>query len=74
MDRLEVENMNENKIKGMLNVEILNRMNDGSASAVLKNILFSDKNNIDWNEAYELMMAFMPELKIIEGYKVENMQ
>lgn len=66
--------MNENKIKGMLNVEILNRMNDGSASAVLKNILFSDKNNIDWNEAYELMMAFMPELKTIEGYKEENMQ
>ena len=71
---MEVENMNENKIKGMLNVEILNRMNDGSASAVLKNILFSDKNNIDWNEAYELMIAFMPELKTIEGYKVENMQ
>lgn len=66
--------MDENKIKGMLNVEILNRMNDGSASAVLKNILFSDKNNIDWNEAYKLMMAFMPELKTIEGYKAENMQ
>ena len=66
--------MNENKIKVMLNVEILNRMNDCLASAVLKNILFSDKNNIDWNETYELMMAFMPELKTIEGYKVENMQ
>lgn len=66
--------MNEQKIQTMLNVEILNRMNNGSASAVLKNILFNDKNNIDWNEAYELMMAFMPELKTIEGYKAENMQ
>lgn len=66
--------MNEQKIQTMLNVEILNRMNDGSASAVLKNILFNDKNNIDWNEAYELMMTFMPELKTIEGYKAENMQ
>ena len=66
--------MDENKIKGMLNVEILNRMGDGSASAVLKNVLFNDKNSIDWNEAYELMMAFMPELKTIEGYKAENMQ
>lgn len=66
--------MNEQKIQTMLNVEILNRMNDGSASAVLKNILFNDKNNIDWNEVYELMMAFMPELKTIEGYKAENMQ
>ena len=66
--------MDENNIKGMLNVEILNRMGDGSASAVLKNVLFNDKNSIDWNEAYELMMAFMPELKTIEGYKAENMQ
>ena len=66
--------MDEQKIKGMLNVEILNRMEDGSASSVLKNILFSDKNIIDWNEAYELMIAFMPELKTIDGYKVENMK
>ena len=66
--------MDENKIKGMLNVEILNRMSDGSASAVLKNILFNDNNKIDWNESYEIMMAFMPELKTIEGYKAENMQ
>ena len=50
--------MNENKIKGMINVEILNRMNDGSASAVLKNILFSDKNNIDLTE-FEILTVVM---------------
>ena len=64
--------MNEKKIQTMLNVEILNRMNDKSAASVLKNILFNPNNHIDWNEAYQLMMAFMPELNTIEGYKKKN--
>lgn len=64
--------MNEKKIQTMLNVEILNRMNDKSAASVLKNILFNPDNNIDWNEAYQLMMEFMPELNTVEGYKKEN--
>ena len=66
--------MNPQKIKTMLNVEILNRMNDQSAAMVLKNILFSENNNINWEEAYEFMMVFMPELKQYDGYKVENIQ
>lgn len=64
--------MNEKKIQTMLNVEILNRMNDKSAASVLKNILFNPDNNIDWREAYQLMMEFMPELNTVEGYKKEN--
>ena len=64
--------MNEKKIQTMLNIEILNRMNDKSAASVLKNILFNPGNRIDWNEAYQLMMAFMPELNTIDGYKKEN--
>ena len=64
--------MNDKKIQTMLNVEILNRMNDKSAASVLKNILFNPDNYIDWNEVYQLMMAFMPELNTIEGYKKEN--
>lgn len=66
--------MNDKKIQTMLNVEILNRMNDKSAASVLKNILFNPDNHIDWNEAYQLMMVFMPELKAVDGYKEENMQ
>ena len=65
--------MNPQKIKTMFNVEILNRMNDQSAAAVLKNILFSENNNINWKEAYELMLECMPELKQYDGYKAENM-
>lgn len=65
--------IDEGKVKTMLNVEILNKLNDGSASNVLKNILFDGENKIDWNEAYNLMMVFMPELNKVEGYKLENM-
>ena len=66
--------MNEKKIQTMLNMEILNIMNDKGAASVLKNILFNPNNNINWNEAYQLMMYFMPELKTYDGYKEENMQ
>ena len=66
--------MNMQKIKTMLNVEILNRMNDKAASSVLKGILFNPDNDINWDEAYRLMMEFMPELKIYKGYKEKNMQ
>lgn len=65
--------MNTQKIKKMLDVEILNRMNDRSAAMVLKNILFNENNNINWGEAYEFMITFMPELKQYDGYKEENM-
>ena len=71
---MEEKAMNEKKIQTMLNVEILNRMNDKGAASVLKNILFNPDNNINWNEAYQLMMCFMPELKTYDGYKEENMQ
>ena len=65
--------IDEGKVKTMLNVEILNKLYDGSAVNVLKNILFDRENKIDWNDAYNLMMVFMPELKKVDGYKLENM-
>ena len=65
--------IDEGKVKTMLNVEILNKLNDGSAANVLKNILFDGENKIDWNEVYNLMLVFMPELKKVNGYKLENM-
>lgn len=71
--QMEENAMNEKKIQTMLNIEILNRMNDKSAASVLKNILFNPNNNINWEEAYQLMMTFMPELEIYDGYKEENM-
>lgn len=66
--------MNTHKVKTMLNVEILNQMNDRSAATVLKNILFDENNSINWEEVYKLMITFMPELKLYDGYKAENMR
>ncbi len=66
--------MDNNKIKTMINVEILNCMTDKSAAYVLKNILFNKNNTIDWEAAYQSAMEFMPELHTVEGYKAENME
>lgn len=55
--------MSEHKVKVMLNMEILNKINDQGAALVLRNVLFSSKNRIDWNDVYNLMVSFMPELK-----------
>ena len=55
--------MSEHKVKVMLDMEILNKINDQGAALVLRNVLFSSKNRIDWNDVYNLMASFMPELK-----------
>lgn len=55
--------MSEHKVKVMLDMEILNKINDQGAALVLRNVLFSSKNRIDWNDVYNLMVSFMPELK-----------
>lgn len=65
--------INEQKVKVMLSKEILNYISDGSARSVLRNILFSSDNNINWDEVYDLMLAFMPELNTYDEYKPENM-
>lgn len=66
--------MNEQKIKIMLNREVLEGITDYTARNILKSILFSQSNSIDWEQAYTLTMTFMPELVKYEGYSVENMR
>lgn len=62
------------KIKTMLSVEILDKMNDESAANALRGILFAEGNLINWVAAYNATMKFMPELKQVDYYKVENMK
>ena len=61
---------NENEaIKILISKEILAKMTDQSAAYVLRNILFTCKNNvIDWNTVKSIMLEYMPELKL----KTEN--
>lgn len=65
--------MNNGKIKTMFNVEVINGIDDAPTRNILKNILFDDRNVIDWKNTYDLMMQFIPELKLYDGYKMENM-
>lgn len=66
--------MDEQKIKIMLNREVLEGITDYTTRNILKSILFSPSNTIDWEQAYTLIMKFMPELVKYEGYSVENMR
>lgn len=69
----EVEKMDEHKVKNMLSREVLNRL-DGADGKLIKAIIFDDSTLINWNKAYELIMAFKPELMVFEGYRAENMR
>ena len=54
----------ETEIKLLLSMEILSSIKDKSVECVLRHILFSDNNNIDWNEALDIVCEYMPELKL----------
>lgn len=55
-------------VKNMLSREVLSHIKDYSTAAILRGIIFSDKTQIDWDEALEIIFAFMPELKQYSGY------
>ena len=58
--------MREQEVKEIISVEILKRMEDQSAARVLREILFSNDNKIDWNKAGESIITNMPELKMFD--------
>ena len=66
--------MDEQKVKNMLNREVLHYITDDSIRFILTTIIYDDNTVIDWDNAYQMIMAFMPELKKYEGYKLENMR
>lgn len=66
--------MNADKIKTMLNREVISQIKDYSTRVIIKNILFDETNKINWDSAYDMIMGFMPELNRYEGYSRENME
>lgn len=58
--------MREQEVKEIISVEILKRMSDQSAADVLRKILFSEDNKIDWEKAGFSIIENMPELKMFE--------
>lgn len=59
-------NMREQEVKEIISVGILRNMHDQSAARVLRDILFDNKNKIDWDEAGNSIIEHMSELKIFK--------
>ncbi len=59
--------MTDQQIKNMFSKEILH-FEDLGAETCLRRILFSERNKIDWQNAYRMALHDMPELK---RYKAE---
>lgn len=58
--------MDAQKIKAMMNKEIFNKMNDQGAAQALREIFFKSENYFNWEEIYNVMISFMPELTVKE--------
>ena len=56
--------LNEKTAKEILCSEILNKMENKVGADIIRRILFSENNAIDWNEAVYVLLKYMPELKI----------
>ena len=66
--------MNKDKVKTLLNMEVLEHIQYYPVKQILKSILFSPSTTVDWEQAYTFIMTFMPELNLYDGYKIENMK
>ncbi len=66
--------MNAEKIKTLLNKEVISQIHNYSIKPIIQEIAFNPNNNIDWNNVYKIIMEFMPELKRYAGYSEENMK
>lgn len=65
--------MNAQKIKNLLSREVISQI-DGGIKPIIQELAFNPDNKINWDNLYEVIMTFMPELKRYEGYSEENMQ
>ena len=56
--------MDKHKIQTLLNREVLEQIQNDPVKQILKSILFSPSNTVDWDQAYTFVMTFMPELNV----------
>ena len=52
----------DQEVKILISRHILNDMQDKAKESTLRYILFGTHNQIDWQEAYKVMITNMPEL------------
>lgn len=59
----EIDNMLDlDEVKEIISTKILNNMNDGTAAQVLREIIFDDDNDIDWEKVGDIIIKYMPEI------------
>lgn len=56
--------MNNQEIKELLSTQVLSQINDKSIENILRGIIFDLDNTIDWKHALNLVLKYMPEIKI----------
>lgn len=56
----------ELEVKKILSKEIFEKMSDQGAVQVLRDILFTDDNAIDWGHAFYSIQKHMPELNMFD--------
>lgn len=56
----------ELEVKKILSKEIFEKMSDQGAAQVLRDILFTDDNAIDWGHAFYSIQKHMPELNMFD--------
>lgn len=52
------------KIKELLSVQVLNYIQDQSIQDIIREIVFNDKNYIKWNDVKNTIKVHMPELNL----------
>lgn len=62
------------KVKNLVSREVVPNIQDETTKNIINNIMFADENSIDWSYVYHVVMAFMPELQLYDGYKLEEME
>ena len=62
------------KVKNLVSREVIPNIQDETTKNIINNIMFADENSIDWSYVYHVVMAFMPELQLYNGYKLEEME
>lgn len=58
LDRMNKEQL----IKEKLSKKVLSQIQDKSVQNIIRSIIFSEDNNIDWGKVEETINYFMPEL------------
>ena len=66
------KSMDETKIKELVSEKILGNIPDNAIQTVLRRVLFSEDNLIDWQDFYRQMEEQMPEL--LAGKKLKEQE